>query len=64
MHIKIKCPCCSKEFTVDVPAIDRYKAECELLKEQMKSGNIKIDESDKVVDDVVDRLKDIFGFNE
>lgn len=52
MKIPIKCPECGKLFTIDVPAIEKYKRRVAELEKQLRENS------------EVNKLKRIFGMED
>jgi cell division protein FtsB len=62
MIIPITCPDCSKQFKIDVPAIERYKAENNELRKELYALRQQLNKL-KADTDGVDYLKNIFGMD-
>jgi uncharacterized protein (DUF2225 family) len=62
MIIPITCPDCSKQFKIDVPAIERYKRENEELRRKLAALQ-KQHTTLREDTDSVDYLKSIFGMD-
>ena len=59
MLIKIKCPDCGKQFTIDVPAIDKYKSDCAKLQAEIIQLRKQLKERNGL-----DYLKNMFGMED
>ena len=59
MLIKIKCPDCGKQFTIDVPSIDKYKSDCAKLQAEIIQLRKQLKERNGL-----DYLKNMFGMED